>query len=268
MQPNLTPDRAYPFEDFTGKTFGQLLVVSFSHKQETGTPYRRYWNCICIDCGTQRIVRSDNIKEGPLCLRCKTAERHEAIRAKTTKQCSVCKKILSKERFNIDHQRVDGLHGRCKDCTVSISTKQRKIKKIRTPIEVLLLIPDQKRCCKCRIVKPKSDFWRNVQSADGIHTRCKPCLREDQNKHKFGLAEGAVESMLQLQNHRCPICLKKLTDGRGRAIDHCHESGKVRGLLCPKCNAGLGFFDDSPELLRAAASYMDQHVGLKATQTT
>lgn len=55
----------------------------------------------------------------------------------------------------------------------------------------------------------------------------------------------------------CEVCGVILA-GRELAVDHCHESGKVRGLLCHSCNMGIGQFKDSPELLRKAAVYLEQ----------
>ena len=60
--------------------------------------------------------------------------------------------------------------------------------------------------------------------------------------------------MLVSQNGVCAICLKK--PEKNLVVDHCHESGNVRSLLCGKCNTGLGLFLDSPQLLMIASSYL------------
>lgn len=54
----------------------------------------------------------------------------------------------------------------------------------------------------------------------------------------------------------CPICRTQTLD---KVADHCHASGAVRDWLCRKCNAGLGFFNDNPEAMRAAAEYVELH---------
>lgn len=59
--------------------------------------------------------------------------------------------------------------------------------------------------------------------------------------------------LLSNQNNACAICLKETK----LAIDHDHGTGKVRGLLCPKCNGGLGMFLDNPDLLRKAINYLE-----------
>lgn len=68
--------------------------------------------------------------------------------------------------------------------------------------------------------------------------------------------------MLQEKGNRCGICqieadlLKECLH-----IDHCHTTGKVRGLLCRSCNLGLGFFRDSPELMNNASLYLEKSRG-------
>lgn len=63
--------------------------------------------------------------------------------------------------------------------------------------------------------------------------------------------------MLKTQGGRCAICPKKVSlDGKALSVDHCHTSGKIRGLLCSECNRGIGYFTDNPELLEAAAAYL------------
>lgn len=76
---------------------------------------------------------------------------------------------------------------------------------------------------------------------------------------KYGLFPGQYELMLEEQNHSCLICgstKSHETVNRRFAVDHCHTTGKVRGLLCIKCNVGIAMFKDNPELLLSAISYL------------
>jgi len=79
---------------------------------------------------------------------------------------------------------------------------------------------------------------------------------------RYGISRADYDRLLEEQGSRCSICG---TDNPGRSstggealfcIDHDHESGAVRGLLCRQCNAGLGSFGDSPQRLEAAYSYL------------
>lgn len=63
------------------------------------------------------------------------------------------------------------------------------------------------------------------------------------------------------QNGVCAICKKTCTCGRSLAVDHNHKTGKVRALLCSRCNRGLGLFMENPEYLNAAKEYLLHHDG-------
>lgn len=72
---------------------------------------------------------------------------------------------------------------------------------------------------------------------------------------KYGLTPEDVERMRAQQDNTCPVCCAaNPTD-----IDHDHTTGKVRGLLCRKCNSVLGFVDDNSEILRRAIAYLERH---------
>lgn len=85
--------------------------------------------------------------------------------------------------------------------------------------------------------------------------------QKDYNKQRhykqlYNLTLEEVDQILIKQNHRCSICGKSLIETK-RGIDHDHKTNKVRSILCDWCNKGLGFFFDSPELLRKAATYIE-----------
>ena len=87
--------------------------------------------------------------------------------------------------------------------------------------------------------------------------------RASRIKRQYGVTIDQASSMLLQQGGGCAICAKPLSieqEGKLAAdyshIDHCHTTGKVRGILCNNCNHGVGKFMDSPELLRKAANYL------------
>jgi hypothetical protein len=136
---------------------------------------------------------------------------------------------------------------------------------------ILVLIPEdenQKRCPDCGELKPLTEFPRNKNSKDGRHTYCKPChnargretkdrlyggTRHYHLKHRYGIGADDVDAMVRAQGRICPVC------GRPdpQHVDHDHESGEVRGILCFTCNVGLGNFGDDVERLRNAADYLE-----------
>ena len=89
-----------------------------------------------------------------------------------------------------------------------------------------------------------------------------PLIRNDRRKRarrsaeaKRGLEEGEYEALLQSQNGLCAICGEP-AGAKRLSIDHDHETGSVRGLLCTLCNSGLGHFRDNEVLLRMAIDYL------------
>ena len=83
-------------------------------------------------------------------------------------------------------------------------------------------------------------------------------------KTTYDMSEKDYTDMFHAQRGECKICSTKLTNvfekifNAKTAVDHCHDTGKVRGLLCGTCNTGLGGLKDSPELLRKALEYLEQ----------
>lgn len=73
-------------------------------------------------------------------------------------------------------------------------------------------------------------------------------------KTKYGLTEESFNKMMTGQSGCCAICEEKLTKP---CVDHCHETGKVRGILCDDCNVGLGRFKDNVDNLSAAITYLE-----------
>lgn len=77
--------------------------------------------------------------------------------------------------------------------------------------------------------------------------------------HKYGLTWEQYDEMYEDQEGKCGICGNSLLfDSSEIAVDHCHQTGAIRGLLCYGCNLGLGAFRDNPDALRAAIAYLER----------
>lgn len=75
------------------------------------------------------------------------------------------------------------------------------------------------------------------------------------NWKKLGVSRDDVEELKKAQNYLCAICKENpATD-----LDHCHNTDKIRGVLCHQCNTGLGLFKDKPDILVTAAGYLTRH---------
>jgi hypothetical protein len=93
--------------------------------------------------------------------------------------------------------------------------------------------------------------------------RKNPRADKRQKLKKFGLGLSDYDQMLEQQGGLCAICGREETQINTKtdkpfslAVDHCHKTGAVRGLLCMKCNRGLGLFEDNIEVLKKALAYL------------
>jgi predicted nucleic acid-binding Zn ribbon protein len=85
------------------------------------------------------------------------------------------------------------------------------------------------------------------------------CRTDARRGHAYGLTVEALAALFTSQDGRCAICGTDEWGPKGSQVDHCHDTGAVRGVLCTNCNNGLGRFRDDPALLRAAADYLERH---------
>jgi hypothetical protein len=79
-------------------------------------------------------------------------------------------------------------------------------------------------------------------------------VNERRRQLRYGLRPGQFMEMLQSQRGLCAICKKTMTTPH---VDHCHQTGRVRGLLCHPCNVGIGCFRDSRDLLKNVLEYLN-----------
>lgn len=126
-----------------------------------------------------------------------------------------------------------------------------------------VLIERQKQWYKNNLEKVKkyrrSKHYKNLCKIQNVKRR--RYAKDFWLKRQFGITIEEYEERFSKQNGKCAICIKSETqNGRwgiiSLSVDHCHNSKKVRGLLCHKCNSGLGYFQDNPERMEAAAMYI------------
>jgi Recombination endonuclease VII len=106
--------------------------------------------------------------------------------------------------------------------------------------------------------------WRadNPERSRAITTRYRgklcPVKRADRNlRKKYGITIEQYEQMLAEQGGVCFLCNKPPAEGKKLHVDHCHDSGKVRGLLCSQCNWYLGKIDSDPSLMERLFCYVE-----------
>jgi hypothetical protein len=132
-----------------------------------------------------------------------------------------------------------------------------------------------KTCGKCKIQMESSKFVKFPRNKDGYASWCKGChnsynrdwARKNREKKNFsgiknrfkflGLTRELYNSLIAAQGNKCKICNKSAEEeGRALAVDHCHLTNKIRGLLCQLCNRMLGMAYDNEVILESAIQYL------------
>jgi len=183
------------------------------------------------------------------------------------------------------HRNGDKLHTYCKVCRVQRKEnpqkggRPRKIREVSTEKKSVGR-PRSSICTKCGEDDLSKFYYLNGKRK----AICKKCdIKQKTEEHKrnperhkarvenwreknphygrqwaYGLSEQEYWQMLTVQNNTCRICKLPFDTKRKPHVDHCHATRKVRGLLCARCNHGLGQFKDNPAFLREAANYLEQ----------
>ncbi|ADF42419.1 endonuclease VII [Synechococcus phage S-CBS2] len=133
-----------------------------------------------------------------------------------------------------------------------------------------------KTCNFCGQSKALDLFAVDKQARSGTKSYCKSCASEkskewrtrnraNARKHKcgqlrrdYGITLEQYEEMDQKQGGVCSICSSR-PGSRRLSVDHCHSTGKVRGLLCSNCNTAIGLLGDNRAILQAAITYLEAH---------
>ena len=133
-------------------------------------------------------------------------------------------------------------------------------------------------CKRCNVEQPFDEYYKTTDRKSGRKTICKSCINKDplteerkkqmriygQEYHlktKYNLTKEDYNKKLIEQNHKCAICgIDEKDAPRSKLlVDHCHNTGKIRGLLCNNCNTGIGFLKDSISTMAKAITYLDKH---------
>lgn len=184
------------------------------------------------------------------------------------KPCAICKAVLPLDAFGKNNRRSDGRGSYCKPCArtkyhIPARARQRAVER---PAE------GDRTCRDCGETKSVDDFYWETDKGR-FRYECKACMgvkgkryweraggshqRRANLKYKYGLTEACYQELLEKQGGVCAIC-RRPPEGLGRklAVDHCHSTGKVRGLLCSACNCGIGMLGDDRARVLAAAEYL------------
>lgn len=157
------------------------------------------------------------------------------------KKCIACKVEKSETEFHLAPRNTDGLTGQCKVC-----------RRLKGTLYWHALSIEEKRA------KDKKEKDRTKASPE-LQDRRKKVVRRHRLKKLYGFTEEAYLEKLVSQNNQCEICKLPFEGAAIPYIDHCHATGKVRGILCQTCNQALGLFRDLETLLGGAIAYLKKY---------
>lgn len=167
-----------------------------------------------------------------------------------SQKCSKCKKTLSLSEFHKStHNMRCGRQSKCKKCKNAENTAWRKAN------------PDKLATAKRRhydkhrekILAQQREARQELENADPA--QAKLMRRKRHMAHRYGLTVQQFERLLEEFGGKCGICRRT---AQRLVVDHDHETGAVRGILCVKCNVSLGSFGDSIRGLKRAITYLQE----------
>lgn len=172
------------------------------------------------------------------------------------KTCKQCRRELSVDCFWADRRRRDGLQVWCKECRyqwVKDNPEKRRAIKRRA----YLKNDGRAQAARARAKNPEPSRAVCRKWYQAHPDKAAAIMRRNALRRRYGLTPAQYDAMHNAQSGRCAICGgNRNPQGKRLAVDHCHKTNEIRGLLCTHCNAGLGYFDDSPVLLMAAIQYL------------
>jgi hypothetical protein len=118
-------------------------------------------------------------------------------------------------------------------------------------------------CITCLLAKSTTEFLVRRSHSRRYHdSRCHDCRKLSYIARNHGLTLNQYIALLREEDGRCAVCRQETA----LHLDHCHTSGKLRGLLCVRCKTALGNFRGNPELIKAAWMYVEHWEAIHATQ--
>jgi len=193
------------------------------------------------------------------------------------KHCRGCLKLQKLSEFSPDKKNKDGLNGKCKACVQKKKSERAAARKAGL---IPTTIVTEKKCTKCPLPKPASEFYKESGNPDGLSNICKEHKEELTKKwrlenrekcnaamrayrskpenylrarlQRYGLIPDQYHKMVKDQDNKCKICLSPPPKNKDLVIDHDKVTGIVRGLLCYICNRDLHLLDKNGKLEKAA----------------
>lgn len=162
------------------------------------------------------------------------------------KQCSKCRKFKQLSEYSVRRDRASGTWPSCRQCKAESRPKKYN------PVSVLY-----KMCRKCKVSQISDNFNKQPSQKDGLSGLCKICTKFINRCRNYSLTAEDLETLQSAR--QCPICLRSFDGSFSVVVDHNHATGKVRSLICSRCNSLLGMSNDDIANLERAIEYLKRN---------
>ena len=192
---------------------------------------RRKPKLICVKCNVEKYESQMNISENT-CLKCDDIAQLE-------KECIICN--LTKDVGLFVKNR-----NQCKECRNSIEREVAKQPARKEKEKERAKIKYQKNKEKhCEITSRY--YHENLEKRKDLHLR-----------KTYGITMNDKVNIRKIQMNKCKICEKEFDNDKMAYVDHCHDTKRIRGLLCHQCNSGIGYMKDNITNLKNAIVYLSK----------
>lgn len=179
------------------------------------------------------------------------------------KTCSRCKQQKALDEFPCCAKKKDGRHSYCRLCNTAVVADWKarnpdRAKSLEAGYRARNLDQVRERNRTFRALYPERMAAATAKYRAANSDKVQRSFTRSQLK-KYGLSIEDFDELLAMQDGGCAICGREdygTSQARRLAVDHCHSTGTIRGLLCWNCNTVLGKFEDDPDRLVAAALYL------------
>ncbi len=248
--------------DMTGQVFGKLTVTG-----RDGTRGGAYWHCACA-CGASCVIAAGNLRSGAS-KSCGCGKRgpREDMTGKVFGRLTVLRLA------GMDHDGASRWETRCEcgtetivvggalrgDGTKSCGCWLREQRAARASERASArVLAGEKRCPHCKITKPMDRFYAAAKQRDGRSIWCRDCTDDRRYVGLYGITLGDKRGMIEAQGGLCAVRGCERAVDTGSALDHCHDSGQIRSVLCNGCNSALGHLGESARRIEGLAEYARQ----------
>lgn len=223
------------FIDMIGTQHGCWLVISRADNTKDG---KSVWKVKCVECGKTRAFGGKHLRiKKPPCHSCRLINERKA--PPPNKMCPGCSKNKGIEEFGKSVSCRYGVRSRCRECRSAESSRHYR------------------------------DNWEDRKRANDRWRAKNKNYYEEQSRNRhllntYGITSETYKKLHDAQDGLCAICkqpeTKRSKNGKllALAVDHCHDTGKVRGLLCCTCNSGIGLIGDTKDRAKATVAYLEK----------